>query len=42
VDQTKNRQTNQPGRKCHSGGEKQAIGLQNSHPASEIVAQPLK
>jgi len=31
-DQGQNSRTDQPGRKCHSGGEKQAISLRNSRP----------
>ena len=41
-DQGQNRRTDQPGRKRHPGGEKQAISLRNSRPAGEIVIQPAK
>ena len=36
-DQGQNRRTDQPGRKRHPGGEKQAISLRNSRPAGEIA-----
>ena len=39
-DQGQNRRTDQPGRKRHPGGEKQAISLRNSHPDCEVVIQP--